>query len=259
MITSAENPRIRQVIRLNTKNKERREKKVFVAEGRKLFLETPPALREQVYVSESFEKTEGELLSGCCYETVEDRLFLKMCDTQTPQGILTIARMPQYRREEMLSDDSAPLLLLLEDIQDPGNLGTILRTAEAAGVTGVFLSPRCADLFQPKVIRSTMGSVFRVPFCVEKDLTETADWLHQRKVRLYASSLAASVPYYDHGYTEAAGFMVGNEGNGLSEELMQKADERIHIPMYGKVESLNAAVAASILLFEAVRSREERR
>ena len=255
MITSADNARIKEVIRLNTKSKERHKRGLFAAEGRKLFLETPPAIREQVFVSASFEEKERELLQGCRYEVVDDRLFLKMCDTQTPQGILTVARMPQYTREELLQGGEAPLLLLLEDVQDPGNVGTILRTAEAAGVTGVFLSAKCADLFQPKVIRATMGSVFRVPFCVEQDLCETAAWLRKQQVSLYAAVLESSRPFYDMDYRGASAFLIGNEGNGLSAALAEAAGQSVRIPMSGKVESLNAAVAASVFMYEAKRQR----
>lgn len=257
MITSADNARIKEVIRLNTKSKERRERGLFAAEGRKLFLETPQDLREQVFVSASFAEKEQELLRDCRYEVVEDRLFVKMCDTQTPQGILTVARMPRYAREELLEGTEIPLLLLLEDVQDPGNVGTILRTAEAAGVTGVFLSGKCADLFQPKVIRATMGSVFRVPFCVEPDLCETASWLRKQQVHLYAAALEGSESFFDNSYAEPCAFLIGNEGNGLSEALIKAADHRVRIPMSGRVESLNAAVAAAVFLYEAKRQRNK--
>ena len=256
MITSADNARIKEVIRLNTKSKERRERGLFVAEGRKLFLETPDDLKEQIFVSSSFAVREQELLRDYRYEVVDDRLFVKMCDTQTPQGILTVARMPHYRREELLQGTDAPLLLLLEDLQDPGNIGTILRTAEAAGVSGVFLSGKCADPFQPKVIRATMGSVFRVPFCVEQDLCSTAAWLREKQIRLYAAALEGSESFFCNSYTEACAFLIGNEGSGLSPALVKSADQCVRIPMSGRVESLNAAVAAAVFLYEAKRQRK---
>ncbi len=257
MITSADNARIKEVIRLNTKSKERREKGLFAAEGRKLFLETPPGLREWVFVSASFEKREPEILQGCRYEVVDDRLFLKMADTQTPQGILTVARMPQYEREDLLKGEGQPLILVLEDLQDPGNVGTILRTAEAAGVTGVFLSGKCADVFQPKVIRATMGAIFRVPFCVEQDLCDTAAWLQEKGVCLYAAVLEGSESFFHNSYRGASAFLIGNEGNGLSKALAEKADQRVRIPMSGSVESLNAAVAAAVFLYAAKRQRNQ--
>ena len=158
-------------------------------------------------------------------------------------------------REELLEGTDVPLLLLLEDVQDPGNVGTILRTAEAAGVSGVFLSGKCADLFQPKVIRATMGSVFRVPFRVEQDICGTVAWLQEKGVRLYAAALEGSESFFCNSYTEPCAFLIGNEGNGLSAELLQTADQRVRIPMSGRVESLNAAVAAAVFLYEAKRQR----
>ena len=166
MITSSSNAQVKQILQLNTKARLRRELGLFTAEGVKLFREAPRELREKVYVASSFENENRALLEGISYEIVDDRVFGRMCDTQTPQGILTVLRMPSYEREDLLRTDH-PLLLVLEDLQDPGNVGTILRTAEGAGVTGVILSRKCVDLFHPKTIRSTMGSIFRVPFIYE--------------------------------------------------------------------------------------------
>ena len=256
MITSADNPQIRQIFRLNTKARARREAGCFAAEGLRIFRETPAGLRRAVYVSETFAREHAELLADVPAETVADRLFAKICDTQTPQGILTIAQMPVYTREELLgSPDRAPLLLVLEDLQDPGNVGTILRTAEGAGATGVILSSRTADLFQPKVIRSTMGSVYRVPFRRESDLPEVMQWLKEKHIAVCAAHLQGSVEYTACRYTGGTAFLIGNEGNGLSEALTQAASHRIRIPMEGAVESLNAAVSAAILLYEAKRQR----
>ena len=278
MITSAENSRIKEIMRLQAHAKTRRESGLFVTEGRKLFEETPAALREAVYVSASFEKEAADdsasILQGISYEVMDDRLFQKCCDTKTPQGILTIARMPSFTREDLLSGTvSAPKggapnpekeshivgtaetgqkqirILLLEDIQDPGNLGTIIRTAEAAGVSGVILSRGCADPFQPKVVRSTMGSIFRVPLRIEDDFLAAAAWLKKQGVRLYATDLQAETSYKDTQISPRAGYLLGNEGNGLSEAALALADARIRIPMAGKVESLNVAIATAILLF----------
>ena len=256
MITSADNPQIRHIIRLNTKARARREAGCFAVEGIRIFREIPEELRGQVYVSESFLRSHGDVLGDTPAETVSDRLFSRMCDTQTPQGILTVVRMPQYTREQLLgAKDTAPLILLLEDLQDPGNVGTILRTAEGAGVTGVFLSSRTADIFSPKVIRSTMGSVFRVPFRQEPDLKEVTEWLAGRNVVSYAAHLAGSSEYTEPDYSQGTAFLIGNEGNGLSDALSEAASCRIRIPMEGQVESLNAAVSAAVLLYEAHRQR----
>jgi len=231
-----------------------------VAEGLKLFGETPKELRERVFVSEAFAVDHAaDLLEDTDFEVVSDSVFEKMCDTKSPQGILTIARMPSYTREQLLGDGHRkPLVLVLEDVQDPGNVGTILRTAEGAGVTGIFLSSRTADVFAPKVIRSTMGSIYRVPFRREENLSEVCDWLKQRQIRIFASHLEGTNTYRGESYMEGTAFLIGNEGNGLSDTLSGKADVRIRIPMEGKVESLNAAVASALLMYAAHDQRAER-
>lgn len=187
----------------------------------------------------------------CTAEMVDDRVFRQMCDTQTPQGILTLASIPVYPREKLLGESGAPLILVLEDLQDPGNVGTIIRTAEGAGVTGVFMSSRTADCFQPKVVRSTMGSIFRVPVRREDSLPELMIWLKKHGVKSYAAHLSGKNSYVKENYREGTAFLIGNEGNGLSDELTADADVRIRIPMEGKVESLNAAVASALLMYEA--------
>lgn len=269
MITSSSNGQIKEILQLNARGRLRKEKGLFTAEGVKLFREAPPELRKKVFVSDSFENEHKELLAGISYEVVEDRVFGRMCDTRTPQGILTVLRMPSYEREELLgaaynggkNGDAAgeehsgrartPLVLVLEDLQDPGNVGTILRTAEGAGVTGVILSGRCADIFQPKAIRSTMGSIFRVPFRTEENLSEAVEWLKSCGVRTCAAHLRGTVSYEKADYTEGTAFFIGNEGNGLSDTLTEACDCLVRIPMEGRVESLNAAVAAAVLMYTA--------
>ena len=148
-----------------------------------------------------------------------------------------------------------PLLLVLEDIQDPGNLGTIFRTAEAAGATGIVMSRGTVDIFHPKVVRATMSAVFRMPFYISNDLCAEISAFRERGIRSYAAHLGGKRAYDELPLSKGCAFLIGNEGNGLSEELTAQADEKIIIPMAGGAESLNAAMAAGILLFEAARQR----
>ena len=148
-----------------------------------------------------------------------------------------------------------PLLLVLEDIQDPGNLGTIFRTAEAAGATGIVMSRGTVDIFHPKVVRATMSAVFRMPFYISNDLCAEISVFRERGIRSYAAHLGGKRAYDELPLSKGCAFLIGNEGNGLSEELTAQADEKIIIPMAGGAESLNAAMAAGILLFEAARQR----
>ena len=250
MITSPYNPRVRQVVRLNTKARERSRSRSFVAEGRKLFLETPMELLKEVYVSAGEEEglAADGVLSGVPYETVDDRVFAKMCDTSTPQGILAVVSMPEYTEADLMPDGPS-VSLLIEDVQDPGNLGTIMRTAEAAGVGGVWMSRGCADIFNPKTIRATMGSVYRVPFICGADLQEAAVKLKETGTSIAATAPDAGISYREVPRSGRVAFVIGNEGSGVSEDLLSLADLRVSIPMQGQIESLNVAIATAILLF----------
>lgn len=257
MITSHANAQIKNIVQLNTSSRARTEQGAYVTEGIKMFAEAPAEDILQVFVSESFyEKTEyKEQIEQYNYEIVEDHVFKKASDTVTPQGILCILRQKKYRFDEMISCD-APHLILLENLQDPGNLGTILRTGEGAGITGVIADRNTVDFYNPKVIRATMGSMYRVPFlCVDR-LTDILPKLHERGIRSFAAHLQGEHIYCEEDYRKGCAFLIGNEGNGLSNELSKQADTWIKIPMLGRVESLNAAISASILMYEVQRQRK---
>lgn len=187
-------------------------------------------------------------------EVLADRVFAQVSDTKTPQGILCVLEQFHYTLPDLLKRKN-PHLLLLEDLQDPGNLGTILRTAEGAGVDGIILSRGCVDLYNPKTIRSTMGSVYRMPFLYTETLADVLPVLGKKGIRTYAAHLQGQKDYDQEDYRTGCAFLIGNEGNGLSGELSRQADAWIRIPMKGKLESLNAAVAASILMYEVFRQR----
>lgn len=265
MISSVKNEQVKAVTELKKRAKARNEEGVFVAEGVRILSEIPLERLKRLYVSESFLKRpenaailkKAGLSEGRNggYETVSDQVFSAMSDTQTPQGVLAVVRQYEYTVAEILAKEGPAHLLLLENLQDPGNLGTILRAGEGAGVTGVIMSRDTVDLYNPKVIRSTMGSVFRVPFLYVDDLKKTAELLKKSGIRLFAADLSGRNNYEREDYTDNTGFLIGNEGNGLSRELSETADCRVKIPMAGRVESLNAAVAASILMFETARQR----
>lgn len=256
MITSTQNQQIKEIQALNQKHKERVKSGLFVAEGVRIFSEAPKKLIHKVFVSESFEKNNLDLIKEYRYEVIADYLFEKICDTKTPQGILCILKQPVYDRDSLLGDGSkAPFVLLLEDLQDPGNVGTIIRTAEGAGVSGIILTKGCADLFQPKTIRSTMGSIFRVPFVYEDDINDLIKWFKENRIHTYGAHLKGICSYTAPSYKEGTAFFIGNEGNGLSNGLSDKCDTLIKIPMEGKLESLNAAVASAILMYKVHEQR----
>ncbi len=256
MITSSANARVKQVMSLTKKAKARQESGLFVAEGIRMFTEIPKARIDSIFVSDSFLKDEShkKLLSENKYEIVADDVFKTMSDTQTPQGILALVRQYVYKSGDLLGSGSA-FLMILEDIRDPGNLGTILRAGEGAGITGVLMNETTADIYNPKVIRSTMGSICRVPFAYTNDLQGALKELKKQGVRLYAAHLDGRNNYEKEDYTVDTGFLIGNEAKGLTRETAALADAYVKIPMKGKVESLNAAIAASVLMFETARQR----
>ncbi len=261
MITSTSNQKVRQVVQWQTKAKERKKAGVFLAEGFKMLEEAPLDWILEVYLSaDCIKKAEEnsfiwEKLQQTGYETVSEEVFRKMSDTQTPQGVLLVLKRPEYSLEELLKQDN-PLFVLLEDLQDPGNLGTIVRTGEGAGITGVIMSDRTVDIFNPKVIRATMGSVYRVPFVYVDDLEKTLELFQEHGVRSYAAHLKGERYYDGFSFREPTAFLIGNEGNGLKKETADRADHYLKIPMEGQVESLNAAVATALLMYEAHRQRQ---
>lgn len=257
MISSSSNTQVRRIIKLNQKAKERKSRKVFITEGYKMFQEAPKEWILNVYVTQKFEQQHMEELQEYNYELVSDSAFGQMSDTLTPQGILCVIKMPLYSLDDVLCGAN-PLCMIVEDLQDPGNLGTIVRTSEGAGVTGILLSKNTVDLFNPKTIRATMGSIYRMPYVYIEDLRSILPELNVRKITTYAAHLNGVRIYDGEDYTGATAFLIGNEGNGLSRELSEKADRLIRIPMEGKVESLNAAVASSILIYEASRQRRNK-
>ena len=258
MITSVNNGQVKNIIQLNQKTKARREQGLFVAEGRKMFGEAPADWIEKVYVSETLTSDPAfmEQVEKLPYDIVADSVFRQMSDTQTPQGILTVLRRPSYTLEDILGGKN-PLVMVLEDLQDPGNAGTILRTGEGAGVSGVLLTRTCVDITNPKVIRSTMGSVYRIPFLYVESVVSLTQELKKHNIRTFAAHLKGRNSYDQESYTGGTAFLIGNEGKGLTEEAANSADCLIRIPMCGKVESLNAAMASGILMYEAARQRRQ--
>ncbi|MDO5294648.1 MAG: RNA methyltransferase [bacterium] len=258
MISSSSNAKVKQVVLLKKKGKARKEKGAFLVEGIKMVEEAYEYGILEAYVSESAEeelkKAHGSFLNKLDYELVADKVFAEMSDTITPQGILAVVKMPSYQVDDIIKSEHAHVMVL-ENLRDPGNLGTILRSGEGAGVTGVILSKESVDIFNPKVIRSTMGSIFRVPFCYVEDLASVIGEMKQNGITLYAAHLKGTDNYEAFDYEKSCGFLIGNEANGLSDEISKEADCLVKIPMAGKVESLNAAMAASILMFEVARQR----
>lgn len=256
MITSTSNPQIKRLLQLQKKSKVRDEENVFVVEGLRMFAEVPAERVEKVYISESLynrKKLDLNLQNFPC-EILSDSVFSHVSDTKTPQGILCVVKRKKYDLNDLLKV-KAPHFMVLDNLQDPGNLGTIVRTAEGAGVDAVFMSKDCVDIYNPKTIRSTMGSIYRMPFIYIEDIPKLLNIFRKNGIKSYAAHLDGKNSYDKEDYQSGTAILIGNEGNGLRDEVTERADILVRIPMQGQVESLNAAIAASIFMFEVFRQR----
>ncbi|MBE5940268.1 MAG: RNA methyltransferase [Lachnospiraceae bacterium] len=266
MISSTSNSQIKNLTQLQTKASARKKQKLFVVEGIKIFMEIPADRIRQVYISEDVSadkvligkikeklKTTGKKYEEICVE-VASNIFKSVSDTVTPQGVIAVVEMRDERISSVLNENGDKTVLILDSLRDPGNMGTIIRTAEGAGVSAVLMNKECVDIYNPKVTRSTMGSIFRVPIVISENLKEDIDMLKGNGFKIFAGHLNGTDYDRHPDFCGNVGIVIGNEANGISDEIAETADNLIRIPMSGKVESLNAAVAAAILMYEA-RSR----
>lgn len=260
-LTGSQNPLIKEVRALKSKSG-REEKGLYLIEGIRFVTE---ALKENIelrYVmfSETYLSDRGsqDLLrsieeSSLDSYVIPDSLFASISDTQTPQGILAILNLERKQLKD--TELAGELLVILDTIKDPGNLGTIIRTADAAGCGGVIVPDGCVDVYNPKVLRSTMGSIFHVPVCHCSNIAEAMNTTRKCGFKLCASHLEGSISIYDADLSGKVALIIGSEAEGIGDKTAEEADILIRIPMGGRAESLNAAVAAGIMIFEAVRQR----
>lgn len=213
-----------------------------------------------VAVSDSFVSGDGyeSIVKPCLDRGVKvysltDRLFESVSDTMNPQGVLAVLGMKKERLEDAALRDG--ILVILDGIRDPGNMGTIVRTADAAGCSGIIVTDGCVDLYNPKVLRSTMGSVFHLPVLHCGSTTEAVDICRRKGFLICASHMEGSVSIYDADLSGNVAVVIGSEAEGVCDEVLRNSDMLIRIPMTGRAESLNAAVAAAIIIYEAVRQK----
>ncbi|NLX69428.1 MAG: RNA methyltransferase [Clostridiales bacterium] len=257
-ITSPGNPSVKRLKMLHNR-KYRDLYGQYLAEGPKIVKE---ALLngEDIWalaVSENFPWTDFKEEIGIELDTLRvlilnEKLFNDVSDAKTPQGILAVINKRQYALDDVLNADSY-FLTLLDEIRDPGNLGTIIRTVDAAAGDGVVLTKGCTDPYSPKVVRSSMGSIFRVPVYKTDDCAAFLNKLLQQGVHVLVSHLNGSSLFEWPGGYKKTVLVIGNESKGVREEICECASSLIKIPIYGKAESLNASVAAGILIYEVVR------
>lgn len=243
-IESAQNQRVKQWKKLHTK-KERNKTGLFLIEGMHLVEEAlkHKAFIKEIIVREGTDYSTLDVGSIDLFEVTEE-IMNAISDTETPQGIAAVCGMTGPSGINIASAK----LLLIDNVQDPGNLGTMIRTADAVGLDAVILGEGCVDLYNGKVIRATQGSLFHIPI-LEGDLTVWVKRLNVIGVPVYGTALEGGKPYTEISPQAKFALIVGNEGNGVDPALLQQTDENLYIPIYGKAESLNVSIATGILLY----------
>ncbi|SHE32671.1 TrmH family RNA methyltransferase [Desulforamulus putei] len=263
MITSSQNPKIKYIRKLSQRTFRQKERK-FLVEGIRLVeeaLNSPWRTECFVYTSRGIQSHRG----GCLLEAavqkgaqifqVPDSLMAELAATETPQGVLAVLWQPDYTLADVLAPGQPPLVVMVDGVQDPGNLGTIIRSADAAGAGGVILLKGTVDLYNPKTLRSTMGSLFHLPVVTAEDVTGALDYLASAGITLVVGDPAGGQPVFHADLKGPVAFVVGNEGVGPRPAIYGYKHRKVTIPMPGRAESLNVAMATSIMLYEAVRQR----
>ncbi|MEH7379715.1 RNA methyltransferase [Bacillus sp. JJ1533] len=243
-IESNKNPQIKQWKKLHTK-KERDKMGTFLIEGFHLVeeaLKSNVNIRELI-ISETIDIPSIWNIDHLSITIVTEKIMKEISDTDTSQGVAAICEQYTVQEGGMVSK-----VLLVDAVQDPGNLGTMIRTADAAGIDAVIVGEGSVDVYNSKVIRSTQGSIFHIPI-IKANLHEMIDQLKRSGIKVYGTSLKNAVDYKQASVQDSFAILVGNEGNGVDPELLEKTDQNLYIPIYGKSESLNVAVAAGILLY----------
>ena len=256
LISSAQNPKIKRLLALQQKSQERRKSGLFVVEGRR---EVERCLRngyqlDTVFVCDELLGSECLSLSGVRTVSVSPTIYNKVAYRGGTEGIIAVVVAKELSLAELQLPDS-PLVVVLESVEKPGNLGAVLRSADAAGVDAVIVCDPLTDLYNPNLIRSSTGAFFSVP-CVACTSAECIDFLRQRDIQILTAQLQDSSLYYDIDMRRATAIVMGTEATGLTEQWRRAADAHIRIPMLGCVDSLNVSVSAAVLMYEAVRQRK---
>ena len=264
-ITSAQNPKIKDFLALQEKSRLRREKGLFVVEGRRELLHCLEAgfsprtifVCEEILGAGEMEAVLRAAGEGCTVFSVSANVYDRMAYRSGTEGVTAIMQARNLRLEELRFRNEEPLIVVVEAVEKPGNLGAILRSADAAGADAVIVCDPLTDLYNPNLIRASIGAVFSVPV-VAASSAETIEWLRSRGVTIYTAQLQDSSWYYDCDMKKATAIVMGTEATGLTGIWREAADRHIRIPMLGKLDSLNVSVSAAVLLFEAVRQRNSK-
>lgn len=252
-ITSVQNARIKHVVALQQKSSLRREEGLFVVEGQR---EIGHCIACGYDISELFVLDTLDYTGSISATHVTPQVYEKMAYRGSTEGMIAVAKVKDHSLNSLLLPSSSPLIMVLESVEKPGNLGAILRTAEAAGVDAVIVCDPLTDLYNPNLIRASIGGVFCVPTAVCTS-QECIAFFKERGVRILTAQLQDSYEYYDYDMCQATAIVMGTESTGLTSQWREAADAHIRIPMLGRLDSLNVSVSAAILMYEAVRQRKK--
>ena len=253
-ITSAQNPRIKHLLSLQQKSSERRRERLFVVEGRRELEHCLASGYEAETLFVCHTLFNGEIPPCTSQVFVSEQLYDKIAYRGTTEGIIALIREKSITLDDLTLPEH-PLIVVLESVEKPGNLGAILRSADAAGATAVVVCDPLTDLYNPNLIRSSIGARFTVP-TIATSSKECIAWLKDRGIDILTAQLQDSKPYYATNMRHPVAIVMGTESTGLTQQWRTAATAHIRIPMLGQLDSLNVSVSAAILLFEAVRQRE---
>lgn len=265
-ITSAQNPKIKDLLALQEKSKERRKKGLFVVEGRRELIHCIEAGYEphtlftcrEILTDKEFDSVLNAIEENFCGTQVNimeisRQLYDKVAYRGGTEGIIAELHCKELCLEELQLKEN-PLVVVLESVEKPGNLGAVLRSADASGVDAVIVCDPLTDIYNPNLIRSSIGAIFTVPVATASS-EDTIKWLKERNIKIYTAQLQDSEWYYDTDMKGGTAIVMGTEATGLTQVWRKAADAHIKIPMLGRLDSLNVSVSAAILMFEAVRQR----
>ncbi|MBP2626091.1 MAG: tRNA/rRNA methyltransferase (SpoU) [Firmicutes bacterium] len=264
IITSQHNKFIKLAASLKLK-KYRDALGLFTVEGVRLVEEAAHSdwfIETCIYTNEALQQERvREIITdleskNCRMIQVSTIIYDKITDTKEPQGIMAIVQKYAYQLSDVLASGKKSFFVILDELRDPGNVGTIIRTAAAAGCTGIILTKGCTDVFANKVVRASMGSIFHVPIFEGLTNSEVISYCRQHEIDILATSLESSNVYFKVNFNKSIAVVFGNEGNGVSYQLLECSQGRLYIPLLGRVESLNVAASAAVILYEVVRQRQ---
>ena len=267
-ITSAQNPKVKELLALQEKSKERRKKGLFVVEGRRELLHCIEAEFEphtlficrDILSDKDFDKILGAIEENFCDSTypiveISQQLYDKVAYRGGTEGIIAEMHCKELSLEGLKMKEN-PLVVILESVEKPGNLGAVLRSADASGVDAVIVCDPLTDMYNPNLIRSSIGAIFTVPVATASS-EDTIAWLKSKGIKIYTAQLQGSEWYYDTDMKGGTAIVMGTEATGLTNIWRKAADAHIKIPMLGRLDSLNVSVSAAILMYEAVRQRKD--